>query len=145
MGDEDSEGIRMLGSWMGPEADIRNRIRRANGLWAKVRGQLKGSRLSKRCQARIVEGCVESGLLFDSSIRVWWGKDIKILQSWIDRKYRYIWGIRNGEPLRQMQARGENRWDVRARLGVKSVRWKIEKRVLERIGHVLRMGNDRAG
>ena len=26
---------------------------------------------------------------------------------------------------------------------VKSVRWKIEKRVLERIGHVVRMGNDR--
>ena len=29
--------------------------------------------------------------------------------------------------------------DVRKELGVKSIRWKIEKRVLERIGHVMRM------
>ena len=56
---------------MGPEEESRNRIRRANGLWAKVKGQLKGSRLNKRWQARILEGCVESGLLFDCSVRVW--------------------------------------------------------------------------
>ena len=42
-----------------------------------------------------------------------------------------------------MQASGVNMQDVRDCLGVKSVRWKIEKRVLERIGHVVRMGNDR--
>ena len=34
--------------------------------------------------------------------------------------------------------------DVRARLGVKSVQWKIEKRVLERVGHVMRM-KDKSG
>ena len=34
-------------------------------------------------------------------------------------------------------------YDVRSELGVKSVRWKVEKRVLERIGHVLRMGDER--
>ena len=33
--------------------------------------------------------------------------------------------------------------DVRVRLGVKSVAWKIEKRVFERIGHVMRMENGR--
>ena len=33
--------------------------------------------------------------------------------------------------------------DVRNCLGMKSVAWKIEKRVLERIGHVVRMGNER--
>ena len=33
--------------------------------------------------------------------------------------------------------------DARCCLGVKSVRLKVEKRVLERIGHVIRMGNDR--
>ena len=32
---------------------------------------------------------------------------------------------------------------LREMLGVKSIAWKIEKRVLERIGHVMRMGNDR--
>ena len=36
-----------------------------------------------------------------------------------------------------------NMQDVRTRLGVKSIRWKIEKRVLERIGHVMRMENTR--
>ena len=33
--------------------------------------------------------------------------------------------------------------DVRRELGVKSVRWKVEKRVLERIGHVMRMEDGR--
>ena len=33
--------------------------------------------------------------------------------------------------------------DVRERRGVESVAWKTKKRVLERIGHVLRMGNER--
>ena len=32
-------------------------------------------------------------------------------------------------------------YDVRARLGVKSVQWKIEKRVLESVGHVMRSGS----
>ena len=68
---------------------------------------------------------------------------MKHLQSWMDKCYRYVWSDRNGEPLRQMVERGVNMQDVRSCLGVKSVRWKIEKRVLERIGHVVRMGNDR--
>ena len=33
--------------------------------------------------------------------------------------------------------------DVRRSLGVKSIRWKVEKRILERIGHVMRMEDDR--
>ena len=142
-GSEEANEVRMLGSWVGAEADGRMRIRRASGLWAKVKGGLIGTRLSKRWQARIVEACVESGLLFDCQVRVWWKKDVKSMQKWTDKCYRYVWSDRNGQPLRQMQARGENMQDVRNRLGVKSVQWKIEKRVLERIGHVMRMGNDR--
>ena len=34
-------------------------------------------------------------------------------------------------------------YDVRRELGVMSIRYKIEKRVLERIGHVMRMDDDR--
>ena len=34
-------------------------------------------------------------------------------------------------------------YDVRRELGVSTVRWKVKKRVLERIGHVMRMGDDR--
>ena len=41
-----------------------------------------------------------------------------------------------------MQARGENMYDVRTRLGVESVQWKMKKRVLERIGHAMRMKDD---
>jgi hypothetical protein len=42
-----------------------------------------------------------------------------------------------------MEALHVNMQDVRSMLRVRSVRWKIEKRVLERIGHVVRMGNER--
>ena len=91
----------------------------------------------------MVEACVESSLLYDCQARVWYKRDVKKLQKWMDKCYRYVWSNRNGEPLRQMQASGVNMQDVRDCLGVKSVRWKIEKRVLERIGHVVRMGNDR--
>ena len=41
-----------------------------------------------------------------------------------------------------MQARCENMYDVRARMGVKSVQWKIKKRVLERVGRVMRMKDE---
>ena len=43
----------------------------------------------------------------------------------------------------QMQREGKNMFDVRRELGVKSVRQKIEKRVLDRIGHVMRMEDTR--
>ena len=33
-------------------------------------------------------------------------------------------------------------YDVRTRLGVKSVQWMIEKKVLERVGHVMRMKDE---
>merc|ERR1711989_49033 len=119
---------------MNASADVNNRIKRANGLWWKVEGWLKSSRLSKKWQGRVVEACVESSLLYDCHARVWYKRDMKKLQKWVDKCYRYVWSNRNGEPLRQMEARGVNMQDVRVCLGVKSVRWKIEKRVLERIG-----------
>jgi hypothetical protein len=139
--DVESEKLRVLGSWVGTKEDVNMRLRRAGGLWAKVKEQLKHTRLSRRWQARVVEACVESSVLFDCQARAWWKKDIMRLQKWMDKCWRYVWSNRNGEPLRQMQARGENMYDVRARLGVKSVQWKIEKRVLERVGHVMRMEN----
>jgi len=142
-GSEAANEVRILGSWVGANEDVKKRIKRASGLWARVKEQLKGSNLSKRWQARVVEACVESGLLFDCQVRMWWKKDVKKLQSWMDKCYRYVWSDRNGQPLRQMQERHENMQDVRNRLNVKSVQWKIEKRVLERVGHVMRMGNDR--
>ena len=113
---EESDSIRVLGSWVGAKEDVNMWLRRAGGLWAKVKEQLKNTRLSKRWQARIVQACVESALLFDCQAIVWWKKDVMRLQKWMDKCWRYVWSNRNGEPLRQMQARGENMHDVRARL-----------------------------
>ena len=52
-GTEEGKGIRMLGSWIGAEADIRNRKRRAGALWHKIKNQLKHTRMSKKTQAII--------------------------------------------------------------------------------------------
>ena len=142
-GTNEGANVRVLGSWMNASTDVQNRIKRANGLWWRVKGWLKSSRLTKKWQGRVVEACVESSLLYDCQARVWYKCDMKRLQKWMDKCYRYVWSNRNGEPLRQMEARGVNMYDVRACLGVKSVRYKIEKRVLERIGHVVRMEDDR--
>ena len=45
-GSEEANEVRMLGSWVGAEADARMRIIKASGLWAKVNGGLKGTYLS---------------------------------------------------------------------------------------------------
>ena len=142
-GNEEGNKIRMLGSWMGWEEDINQRLRRGGAAWIKVKSRLKGSRLSKKTQARIVEACVESTILFDCQARTWRKGEIKKLQKFMDKRYRTIWSRGNQPPLRQMQAEQKNMQDVRNDLGVKSLRWKIEKRVLERVGHVFRMPDDR--
>ena len=94
-------------------------------------------------QAKIVEACVESSMLFDCQARTWRVKEIKRMQGVVDRAYRYVWGNKNKPPLMQMREEGKNMEDVRKELGVRSLRWKIEKRVLERIGHVFRMEDGR--
>ena len=91
----------------------------------------------------MLETCVESGLLFDCAARPWYIKEIKALQSWIDKRYRHIWSNKTGPPLIQMENQGKNMQDIRNILNIKSIRWKIEKRTLERIGHVLRISNER--
>ena len=142
-GTEDGDKIRVLGSYLGPAEDIRQRIKRAGAAWSKVKARLKGSRLSKRTQARVVEACAESTMLFDCQARTWQIREIKKLQSSMDRMYRHVWSRKHKQPLRQMQEEGKNMQDVRNELGVKSVRYKIEKRCLERIGHVMRMDDER--
>ena len=109
----------------------------------KVKRQLRGSRISKKVQARVVEACVESTLLFDCQARTWQVRELKRLQQTMDKKYRYIWSNKREPPLIQMQREGKNMFDIRRELGVKSVRQKVEKRILERIGHVIRMEDTR--
>ena len=91
----------------------------------------------------MVEACVETALLFDCQVRVWQVKELRRLQTFMDRCYRYVWGNKRQPPLIQMQEERKNMFDVRKTLGVKSVRWKVEKRTLERIGHVFRMEDSR--
>ena len=43
----------------------------------------------------------------------------------------------------EMQQKGVNMQDLRNELGVTTIRTKIEKRVMERIGHVIRMEDTR--
>ena len=102
--------MRIFGLWVGAEADARNRIQRASGMWAKVKGGLIGTRLSKRCQARIDAAVVENWLMFDSQVIVWWKKHSNSMQKWMDECYRYVCSDRNAQeqPLRQIQARGQN-------------------------------------
>ena len=107
-----------------------------------VKRQLKHSRMSKKMQARIVQAVVESTMLFDTSVRVWYLRDLQKLQKQVDRMYRYIWSNKRGPPLMQMQEEQVNMQDIRNILGAKSIRWKIEKRVLQRIGHVFCLDDD---
>ena len=57
--------------------------------------------------------------------------------------YRYVWSSKNKPPLVQMQEAHKNMQDIRNELKIKSIRSKIEKRVLQRIGHVVRMDDTR--
>ena len=142
-GSEDSNKIRILGSYLGPLEDGKQRLKRAGATWAKVKSRLKGSRLSKKTQARVVEATVESTLLFDAHARTWQVTELKKLQSCVDKMYRHVWSRKTKPPLRQMEEEGKNMQDLRNELGLKSVRLKVEKRCLERIGHVMRMEDDR--
>ena len=142
-GTEESNKIRMLGSWLGPEEDIKQRKKRAGAAWVKVKAQLKGSRMSKRTQAKVVQACVESTMLFDCQVRTWQVGEIRKLQSCIDKMYRYVWSSKTKPPLIQMQETGVNMQDIRTEFGIGTIRLKIEKRCLERLGHLMRMEDDR--
>ena len=121
-GSEESGEIRMLGCWMGWKKDVEQRLGRARKAWWKVKNQLKGCKMSKKMQARVVEACVESGLLFDCQVRVWRVKEMKKLQVYMNRCYRHVWSRKTGPPLKQMEREGKNMADVRRELGVRSVR-----------------------
>ena len=89
-GTNEGEDVRVLGSWLGAKEDVNHRKQRAGALWGKVKEWLNGSRLNKRWQARIVEACVESSLLYDCQARVWYKRDMKRLQQFMDKCYRVI-------------------------------------------------------
>ena len=142
-GSEQSEDIRMLGTWLGRKTDMKHRIQRAGKAWATIRKRFTKCRLSKITQAKVFEACIESTLLFNAAVRPFHQREIKAMQKFVDKKYRYIWSVKNGEPLRQMQEQGINMADIRKTLKVSTIRNKIEKAHLMRMGHILRMSDDR--
>ena len=120
-GKEESGETRMLGVWCGPKEDLKHRKKKAGVLWAKVKARLKNTKITKKQKARVVEACVESGLLFDVTVRAWYASDIKNLQSSVDKCYRYIWSNKKHPALIEMRDKGKNMQDVRNELGVKSL------------------------
>ena len=142
-GSDESGRVRMLGTWLGWKEDVDKRLARAGKSWFALRNRLIGSKMSKKMQARVVEVCVESTLLFDCQVRVWYVGELNRMQRFMDRIYRYVWSRKTKPPLIQMQEEQKNMFDVRKELGVSTVRGKVEKRVLERIGHVMRMDDER--
>ena len=143
LGSAEANKGRVLGRWLADTEDVKSRKLRAGKLWGRIRPQLVKSKLSKRQQAVIVECCVEAGLLFDASTWPWKISELKSMQSWIDKIYRYTWNNKKEAPLRVMQRTHTNMQDIRNSLEIKSLRLKVETRTLQRIGHVCRMENSR--
>ena len=69
--------------------------------------------------------------------------EIKKMQQWIDRRYRYKWSNKKEPPLKTMQRIKHNMQDLRNSLQINTLQWKIEQRILQRIGHVMRLDNSR--
>ena len=63
--------------------------------------------------------------------------------TFMDKSNRCIWSDKNGQPLRQMDERHPNMADIREQLNVTPLRTKIEQTHLLRLGHILKMNDDR--
>lgn len=105
---DEGRNTMLLGSYNVTKEDINQIIKRAINAWRRVKSQLKGTRLMKRTQARIVKAVIESTMPFDCQIRTWYIKDIKRLQQYIDKAYRYIWSRKSKPPTMEIQKRGIN-------------------------------------
>ena len=143
LGETSAAGTRFLGLWLGEAEDTKVRLQRGMGAWTKVKRRLKNSRLTKRTQARVVEAVVESTMLYNCQVRTWNVSEINRIQRKVDQCYRYVWSSKTQPPLKEMEQKHKNSWNVRKELRIKSVRSKIEKRSMERLGHMIRMPDDR--
>ena len=143
LGKTSAAGTRFLGLWLGEAEDTKVRLQRGMGAWTKVKRRLKNSRLTKRTQARVVEAVVESTMLYNCQVRTWNVSEINRIQRKVDQCYRYVWSSKTQPPLKEMEQKHKNSWNVRKELRIKSVRSKIEKRSMKRLGHMIRMPDDR--
>ena len=105
--------------------------------------EIHEGKLSKKTQAKVVETCVGSAIFFNSAVRSFSQSETKIIQSCIDKRYRYLWSNKKEEPLRQMERNRMNMQDMRNELEVITIRSKIEKSHLIRTGHIARRPDER--
>ena len=143
LGKMEAKNIKMLGVYLGREKDIYQRLRKGALIFARIRKHFTSSRLSKRTQALVLDTCVESTMLFNCNTRPFYKSEMKQLQKAMYKRYRLIWGSGNKVPLREMEEKHVNMWNVRRQLGVKSIRTKIKIAHLRCIGHVVRLPDNR--
>ena len=118
-------------------------MQRAGKAWAIIRKRFTTCRLSKIAQAKVFEACIESTPLLNAAARQFHQREIKAMQAFVDKKYRQIWSEKNREPVRRMQEQELNMADIRKALEVSTIRNKIEKVHLMRMGHIMRVLHDR--
>ena len=136
--------IRILGSYADRKIDLTMRLHNECAeQHLSLKKRLKKTRLTKRQQAIVAQTCVESTALFDAAVRPLYESEINKIQREIDRLYRSIWASKNKPPINQIQEKSINMFGVRKQLTIDSMELKIEKRHLIRIGHILRMDNNR--
>ena len=107
-GEESAEKIRMLGLFIGRGVDVEERLKRMRKSSFILRKRLKNSKPSKRHHAKIVELCMESSGLFICSIRPRHAAEMRKLQRYVYKLYRYIWNNEKKQPLREIQEKGVN-------------------------------------
>ena len=69
-GARDGKEIRMLGKYMGNKHDTKMRIKRAARAWMQIMKRFMKCKLSKKMQAKVIETCVESTILFNAAVRL---------------------------------------------------------------------------
>ena len=69
---------------------MKHRMQRAGKAWATISKIVRKCRLSKVTQAKVFEACIESTLLFNAAVRPFHQREINAMQTFVDKKYRYI-------------------------------------------------------
>ena len=97
-GRKESNNIRMIGTYIGRKEDVEKRLSRMSKACFLIRKRLKGTRLSKRGQGKIVEACAEATALFDSQIHPWHKSEMMKLQTHrqdternAKKEYKHVW------------------------------------------------------
>ena len=95
-GSEQSEDIRMLGTWLGRKIDMKHRMQSAEKAWAIIRKRFSKCRPNNVTQAKVFEACIESTLMFNAAVRPSHQREIKAMQTFVD-KSTGIYGERKME------------------------------------------------